>query len=155
VRYIRRAVAGSSSDAFEDNERPTARRDRPEAIDLANSANKTQELNPRQLLGAERLDREATSETPRAPAAVEPEPEPVETERAGGTAATESTPSAEPTDEARVEPRAQPASLPPLPVVRPLLSVTWHEGRVAITPTLLAIVLLLALIAGFVAARIL
>lgn len=48
-------VGRSSHSAFEDNERPTAKRDRPDAVDLANASNQTQKLNPRELLG-DKLD---------------------------------------------------------------------------------------------------
>lgn len=57
-------VTRSSSDAFEENERPTARRERLDDVDLANAANKTQQLRPRDLLPPEMLDG-ATSGTQR------------------------------------------------------------------------------------------
>lgn len=49
-------MARTSSPAFDEHESPTAKRAHLDAVDLANAANRTQELNPRQLLG-DKLDR--------------------------------------------------------------------------------------------------
>lgn len=56
-------MARTSSPAFDEHESPTAKRAQLDAVDLANAANRTQELNPRQLLG-DKLDRIEEKERP-------------------------------------------------------------------------------------------
>ena len=48
---------GRSSDAFDENESPTAKRDVLSDVDIANAANRTQKLNPRELLGDAAFER--------------------------------------------------------------------------------------------------
>jgi hypothetical protein len=158
---IRVPVSNRSSDTFEDNERPTAKRDRPDAVDLANASNKTQELNPRELLGAAMLEKSAadaaapsglTSGTQRVP----------EEAKEGERATPDDAPKLSPFERATIEMQnadapAAPAPEAELPVVVPRtpLFVVRHEGRLMFTPALVAVAVALALIAGFVASRVL
>ncbi len=115
---------------------------------MANAANKTQELKPRELLGAEAFERAAassrgpqgtTSGTQRVPSAAEIERFKSEkNERSIETAAS-----------ADCDP---PGGVPPAGRAR---FVTLHDGRVFITPMLLAMAVLLALVVGFFVGRVL
>jgi hypothetical protein len=147
-------VSNRSSDTFEENERPTAKRDRPDAVDLANASNKTQELNPRELLGAAMLEKSAADAVAGLTSGTQRVPE----ETNGGERATpDDAPQLSPFERATIEAQSADAPVAPaeLPVVLPRtpLFVVRHEGRLMFTPALVAIAVALAMIVGFFAAR--
>ena len=134
-------VARTSSPAFDEHESPTAKRAQLDAVDLANAANKTQEINPRALLGDrfDEIEREGTtSDAPR-----------------GRTSGTQPVVTADAVarfqrkfelpDEAKTD---HPAPAPQ--------RGRWTErldGRLLVTPRLLMIAIVLSLVAGFFAGR--
>jgi hypothetical protein len=146
-------VARTSSPAFEKDERPTAKRDRPDAVDLANTANRTQKLNPRELLG-DRLDGEPASSAPPPQkisgtrAAVTPEEiERFAVERRASSHANDQEPTA---DDVVVATGS--ASPLPLPIERPRL-LAFRDGRLVVSPWLVSFAIVLALLIGIVVGR--
>jgi hypothetical protein len=141
-------VARTSGDAFDENEVPTAKRENLSAVDLANAANRTQELRPRDLLGSALLDRE--SPAPVVPSGIASGTRPVVTP--------DDVQRFEQEDAGPVRPRLptpfdERSSAEPMLPSRRALFVTRHDGRVVVTPTLLFIAVALALVAGFLIAR--
>lgn len=133
-------VARTSSPAFDEHESPTAKRAHLDAVDLANAANKTQEINPRALLGDrfDEIERERTSsDVP-----------------GGRTSGTQPVVTADAV--ARYQrkfelPEDVSEGAPPAP--HRARFFTRLEGRVLVTPSLLAIAIVLSLVAGFFAGR--